>query len=472
MGFTIRLCVLATAAIILVAIGLGTASVAADSPYQPGSIGNDISAPQCNDKPIPVSGFGIVGVNTGKAWTVNPCLAKQSQWASGLAGPPSFYLNTANPGPVNPHWTLPGPRPCLDLTTANDKGCAYNYGWNSAGDAFTTASNAVGGATAASRVWWLDVETANSWDGTTAANAAAIQGFIDALNAHGVAVVGIYSTILQWRGLTSGYSLPQAPNWISSGPDVSRALSYCTQTMTGGPVWLVQVYIDSRSGDYACPGANASAIAGAASQSATSAALSVDLPAGPPLPSFPNASCSGTQAAIAFNWKPTATATTQWLDLSVADNNFAPGTFSGAGPLGGTDGGYTWRGLQAGTAYFWRVNDMTPGGWMTSATGAFVACGGPQLRGTSYACTSDGRATVTFFVAPPSPLSSANWLDISLYDNGFAPGSFLGNGPNDGARQQITWPGILPNLPTYWRYNSNTPSGWVATQTGNFTVTC
>ena len=94
MAFGSKLRVLVTAAFILLAIAFGTASVAADTPYQAGSIGNDISAPQCNDRPLAVSAFGVIGVNTGKAWTVNPCLAKQYQWASALAGAPAFYLNT------------------------------------------------------------------------------------------------------------------------------------------------------------------------------------------------------------------------------------------------------------------------------------------------------------------------------------------------------------------------------------------
>jgi hypothetical protein len=463
----------AVAAIVFLAV-MGARPLSASSPYQPGSIGYDISAPQCPANFPSGGAFGIVGVTNGRAWSVNSCLQAEYQWASSLPAPPAFYMNTANPGPVNPHWQLPGPRSCFDYSTANDSGCAYNYGWNAASDAFSTASSAVGAGAAAGHMWWLDVETANSWSGTTSANAAAVQGFLDNLTAHGVPAVGIYSTIAQWRGITGSYALPQAPNWISGGPDVAGALAYCGSTMTGGPVWLVQAFIGSRSGDYACPGPGAVAAQapGTVTSPPVGTTVSAALPSGPPALNFLSTACAGGSANVTFNWTPTSASTTQWLDLSLTDNSFGPASFVGAGPLDGRSSRYSWNGLQSGLAYFWRVNDLTAGGWMTSATGAFVPCGGPQLRGTDYACTADGRATVTFFVAAASPSGAANWLDISLADNGFAPGSFLSAGPFDGANQQVVWPGILPNVATYWRYNSALASGWSPSATGSFTVAC
>jgi hypothetical protein len=462
---------LAAAAGIFFLAVVGARSVSADSPYQPGSIGYDISAPQCPANFPSGGAFGIVGVTNGRAWSVNSCLQAEYQWASSRSAAPAFYMNTANPGPVNPHWQLPGPRVCIDFTTANDRGCAYNYGWNAASDAFTTASGAVGASAAASHIWWLDIETANSWTGTMTANAAAVQGYFDNLTAHGVPAVGVYSTIAQWKGITGGYALPQAPNWISGGPDVANALSYCGSTMTGGPVWLVQVFIGSRSGDYACPGSGVvpSQPAGLGTSTAGTSAI---LPSGPPALKFPAAACVGSAANVSFNWTPTNASMTQWLDLSLTDNGFASDSFVSVGPLDSHTGSYSWSGLQPGLPYFWRINDMTAGGWVTSATGTFAPCSGPQLRGTSYACTADGLATVTFFVVPPSPSGSANWLDISLADNGFVLGTFLSAGPFDGTNQQVVWPSILPNVTTYWRYNSALTSGWLPSTAGSFTIGC
>jgi hypothetical protein len=45
--------------------------------------------------------FGVIGVNGGRAFTRNPCLAAQLRWARRTsAGRPAFYANTGNPGPA------------------------------------------------------------------------------------------------------------------------------------------------------------------------------------------------------------------------------------------------------------------------------------------------------------------------------------------------------------------------------------
>ncbi len=61
--------------------------------------GYDVSWPQCGGGPLPVDGdLGIVGVNGGKPFENNPCLAPQYAWASTAPRQASFYINTANPG--------------------------------------------------------------------------------------------------------------------------------------------------------------------------------------------------------------------------------------------------------------------------------------------------------------------------------------------------------------------------------------
>jgi len=77
----------------------------------PNNVGNDVSYAQCPST-LPASGwFGIVGVNSGIAWSANPCAASEYAWATGRSQPPAFYMNTANPGPVSSHWNLGGPHP-------------------------------------------------------------------------------------------------------------------------------------------------------------------------------------------------------------------------------------------------------------------------------------------------------------------------------------------------------------------------
>jgi hypothetical protein len=221
--------------------------------YEPGSIGFDISFPQCPSNFPANAAFGIIGVNNGRAYTQNPCLSAQFQWARGLDARPAFYINTSNSGPINPNWGQPGPKACRHPEANDDRGCAYNFGWNGAAQAFITARGVTSGA--ANYVWWLDVETVNSWNGTTDANSAAIQGFFDSLKARGISIVGIYSTRHQWEQITGGYRLSGVPNWVAGASSPNDAFAFCSAGFSGGPVWLVQFQFSGFYGDYACPAA-------------------------------------------------------------------------------------------------------------------------------------------------------------------------------------------------------------------------
>ena len=147
-----------------------------------GEWGYDVSYPQCDQPLPPPGGFAIVGVNWGLSYTANPCLGALFDWALGShdgVGPPvSLYINTGNPGPVrSAHWPTgqTWPLPC-------DGGyntlCSFDYGWNAAGDAFDIAAGVIGADVASTVPWWIDVETANSWNGADlATNRAAIPRF-------------------------------------------------------------------------------------------------------------------------------------------------------------------------------------------------------------------------------------------------------------------------------------------------------
>jgi hypothetical protein len=83
--------------------------------------------------------------------------------------------------------------------------------------------------------------------------------------------------------------------------------------------------------------------------------------------------CQGTtdhSVRAIFLWNPSH-AGTQWLDLSVLNDGFAPGKFVSAGPLGPQFYGYVWDGLLEGTTHFARVNTLTSAGWLPSQTLAF-----------------------------------------------------------------------------------------------------
>src|SRR5206468_9260923 len=129
----------------------------------------------------------IVGVNGGKVFSVNPCLADELAWGGGHAA--ELYANTGNPGPARSNFWPKGqtsPRFC-DAAHSDTADCAYDFGWNAAQHSFQTAQSAYAAlqmvATPAATRCWLDVETSNSWRSRTRAsfNVAALPGQVDAL---------------------------------------------------------------------------------------------------------------------------------------------------------------------------------------------------------------------------------------------------------------------------------------------------
>ena len=242
----------------------------AGAAYPAGVVGHDVSYPQCSSSgstSTTVGGlggsFGIVGVTGGRPFGANSCSAAELAWASGLPQPPGLYMNTANPAPTSSYyWPTSGtsdPALCQNSASTTDPGCAYDYGWHAAADALTKEAAGLSGAP--TLAWWLDVETANSWNGNGTSNAADLQGATDYLRSHGVPSVGIYSTGSQWSTITGGYSSATAasyasawapeftaqypmtgsPVWVAGLGDASTANSNCSSGgFSGGQVWLAQ----------------------------------------------------------------------------------------------------------------------------------------------------------------------------------------------------------------------------------------
>jgi hypothetical protein len=227
--------------------------------------GYDISYPQCQTTP-PTGSFGIVGVDGGRPFDVNACLATEIAWAAAV-GPPAYYANTANPGPtLSTHWPVgqTSPRVC-DPAAPDSSACAYDYGWNAAADSYARAAAAalsVGAPAPASATWWLDAETGNTWEslefGETAAtyanDTAALTGMRDYLRSQGVGTVGVYSTAHQWQRITGGASLGRAPVWYAGTGGPSSAAAHCASafSFTGGPVRLTQYASGGFDADNAC----------------------------------------------------------------------------------------------------------------------------------------------------------------------------------------------------------------------------
>lgn len=274
--------------------------------------GNDISYPQCGGAMPSGQAFGIVGVNGGLANTLNSCLGPSAQdpglaqselyWAAatstGVTTQPraSLYVNTADPGnvyngalvgdwPTSSSSTDPyGPCVVVSLTTttgpasagADSPACAWQYGFNmaaqdmswvsAAADAINSQAGVVVVSNAASSYpWWLDVETANSWQsGSTGLemNVADLQGMVAALRGQG-ASAGAYSTATQWDQITGGtnasalYGISNTllgiPEWVPGARTQSGAAGNCAQaSFTGGDVTLSQWFAHPFDDDLIC----------------------------------------------------------------------------------------------------------------------------------------------------------------------------------------------------------------------------
>ena len=233
--------------VVALLLTLPPARALAYGPYPAGATGVDISYPQCQQGiPAAPATFGIIGVTGGRALWQNPCLIGEYAWALAAAVPPTFFINLNAPSGSVQFKGNSGPR---GVCRPDDVICiSYNFGYNSARLAYADATSQ---ETAAS-MWWLDIETENTWSDNTAANDQVVQGAIDFLKSEGRSI-GIYSTAQQWSQVAGTFS-PGLPVWVAGAPDAGSAPSYCdaAHAFGGGTVWLVQYVVGDLDTDYAC----------------------------------------------------------------------------------------------------------------------------------------------------------------------------------------------------------------------------
>jgi hypothetical protein len=237
----------------------------------PATVGYDISYPQCGG-PFPANpAFGIVGVNRGIVFSPNPCLGagngpSELAWAGGVRA--QLYANTGNPGPaLSTHWPngQTFPRECNTASSpgSDTANCAYDYGWNAAADSYQTAVRAYislglapAGATSTptANVWWLDVETGNSWRSDVSLNVAALQGAVAYLQSAGAASVGFYSTQNQWNQITGGTLVfADHGSWLAGATTAKQAKNNCAASaFSGGAVTLAQYFAKGFDADLRC----------------------------------------------------------------------------------------------------------------------------------------------------------------------------------------------------------------------------
>jgi beta-lactamase superfamily II metal-dependent hydrolase len=181
-------------------------------------------------------------------------------------------------------------------------------------------------------------------------------------------------------------------------------------------------------------------------------------------------SCSAGAVTATFRWEPSVPrGFVQWVDLSLFGNGFAPGTFLGAGPLLPETESLVWHGLLAEARHYWRVNTLVDGQWVASGVGSFTTSCRPLGLQVSQECsaTVPGTVKATFQWSPLAGVSE-QWVDLTLFDNGFAAGTFLGAGPLPGDRKAFVWDGLLPGTTHFWRVNARSESGWIPSDTASF----
>jgi hypothetical protein len=266
-----RLAVLAALLAILLATGAGAAQAKPSKPGHGGSpAGYDVSYPQCGTALPTNASFAIVGVNDGIVYRANPCLgtgdgSSELAWAERFEPVPILYANTGDPGPaLSSHWPTgqTTPEPC-DASQPDSSACSYDYGWNAAADSYRDAVNAyvslgqlpaTASQTPQPNEWWLDVESANSWETNTANNVSELQGEVAYLEGQGVSAIGFYANASDWTTITgSTTAFTSFPSWHPGAGGQRAAASICGTTgVTGGPTRYSQYSSGGFDADVRC----------------------------------------------------------------------------------------------------------------------------------------------------------------------------------------------------------------------------
>ena len=197
--------------------------------------------------------FVVIGLTNGPAFTPNPCLASQVQWARDRRVPVSAYAVATWPTARQlSRYGATGPYAGTTLRSRlRNVGYAegrYNLG--RLGTVGLTVPHV-----------WIDVEhySIRPWSSDRRNNRAVVRGVARAYQDAGIAT-GFYSTSLQWTDIVGRVSWG-LPEWHTAGPrSRSVALSRCSEaSFQGGPVVLAQWWTDSADHDLICPGGPAAA---------------------------------------------------------------------------------------------------------------------------------------------------------------------------------------------------------------------
>jgi len=220
--------------------------------------GYDASQYQCsNGVPTPLdsrfTSFAVIRVTGGRPFTADSC--RQALWnaaESSTALAPSLYVNVAYSGAYGRNVS----GYCAGLASSPESYTgsylkAYRIGCAEGEYAFVHEPS-VGAGQKANMMWWLDVETGNSWSSSDRRlNQAAIDGTADRLVTLSGVLVGVYSYPGSWNTITTGSGF--TPH-SASATWVALSGGCGTSFIAALPQWIRQ-YGSSATGydaDYAC----------------------------------------------------------------------------------------------------------------------------------------------------------------------------------------------------------------------------
>jgi hypothetical protein len=111
------------------------------------------------------------------------------------------------------------------------------------------------------------------------------------------------------------------------------------------------------------------------------------------------------------------------------------------------------------------------GGTSLSPSSAEAYPGADNFQVTGQECL--GPSNVRLYLQWTSYGFGPQWFDVSLQNNNFGPGTFVGAGPIASGQGTFVWEGFVPGARHYLRVNTLTQYGWYVSQTYQFvTQTC
>ncbi len=185
---------------------------------------------------VPARGFGIVGVDSGNPFISsthpgNPCMADEYVRSPN----PALYVNTGyDPSYEQPDHTTAD---CTTKSKGVPTDAAHRRAWAvGCSEAQKDLAYVTAQGIANTGGWWLDVETGNSWCGLHGVscdktlNQYSIQGLIDTLLVSNATPIGIYSNNYMWPAIVGSNTVHgQTADWYATGLTTAQpAAPYCS----------------------------------------------------------------------------------------------------------------------------------------------------------------------------------------------------------------------------------------------------